>query len=75
MLQSCGWDSLPGLLPSALLYFAAHGEGSTGSLEGLTVGRTLLQADSTPKIAGSLKIERPHAVWKTKDVCRKLIVP
>ena len=58
--------SSAGLPPSAQLYFAANSECPAGSSEGLTARRPLLQADSTPKIAGSFKIECPSAVWKRK---------
>ena len=66
MLRLSRQDSLAGVPPSPPLYFAANGECSAGSPEGLTAWCHLLQADSTLKIAGSFKIECPTAVWKMK---------
>ena len=63
--------SSAGLPPSAQLYIAADGECPAGSSEGLTARRALLQADSTPKMAGSFKIEHPNAVGKGKDIYMK----
>ena len=63
--------SSAGLPPSPRLYIAANGECPAGSSEGLTARRPLLQADSTPKMAGSFKIEHPNAVGKGKDIYMK----
>ena len=64
--QGLSPGSSAGLPPSAPLYFAANGECPAGSSEGLTARRPLLQADSTPKMAGSFNIECPSTVWKRK---------
>ena len=64
--QGLSPGSSAGLPPSARLYFAANSECPAGFSEGLTARRPLLQADSTPKTAGSFKIERPSAVWEWK---------
>ena len=66
LAQGLSPGSSAGLPPSARLYFAANGECPAGFSEGLTAWCPLLQADSTLKMAGSFKTERPSAVWKRK---------
>ena len=71
LAQGLSAGSSAGLPPSARLYIAANGECPAGSSEGLTARCPLLQADSTPKMAGSFKIEHPNAVGKGKDIYMK----
>ena len=71
LAQGLSPGSSAGLPPSARLYFAVNSECPAGSSEGLTAWRPLLQVDSTPKMAGSFKIEHPNAVGKGKDIYMK----
>ena len=67
--ETCSW-SLAGFLSWAAsissTLFCSKWWMPAGSSEGLTARHPLLQADSTPKMAGSFKIEHPSAVWKRK---------